>query len=285
MTPQEASQPNDEATPPAQPSATISQQTNGVATAAKGKGKAKGGAASALDPAVIEAKRRARAQKKEREAREKLLKEEEEQKARRAGLGLAAVDAEGRALYRPRQWALVQGVADDDDDQTQSGGAGSSQRQRRPRIKVLSWNMLAQGLVRRKLFPGSDAMRWKDREAGLGAELLGHGFDVASLQVSALRNHEGGIASLLDDADLKSPRSLARRKSTASRRTPPPSPRAATLTSLQRATRKSNTDFVLLGALPPPPSTTCSSKSNPQQARSSTLMTKRSQREGRAARG
>ena len=42
--------------------------------------------------------------------------------------------------------------------------------------------MLAQGLVRRKLFPGSDCLKMADREAGLSAELLAHRWDVGCFQ-------------------------------------------------------------------------------------------------------
>lgn len=42
--------------------------------------------------------------------------------------------------------------------------------------------MLAQGLVRRSLFPGSDALRMADREAGLEAELVGHRWDLGCFQ-------------------------------------------------------------------------------------------------------
>ncbi|PWN21094.1 Endonuclease/exonuclease/phosphatase [Microstroma glucosiphilum] len=124
--------------------------------------------AAALDPIQIEAKRRERADKKEREAKHKAAAEEE---ARASGLSAPLVDASGRPLYKPRQWGMVKGA---------SGQSFPSEE--KTRLKILSWNMLAQGLVRRKLFPGSDALRWKDREAGLAAELTGHAWDVACLQ-------------------------------------------------------------------------------------------------------
>ncbi|CAO1621441.1 unnamed protein product [Parajaminaea phylloscopi] len=138
-------------------------------SAANGSGKAKNkpkSQSAALDPAVIEAKRKARAEKKEREAREKA---EKEAQAEASGLSAPLVDAQGIPLYKPRQWGLVEG-------KTSTPSAGKR------RLKVLSWNMLAQGLVRRKLFPGSDALRWKDREAGLQAELIGHNWDVGCFQ-------------------------------------------------------------------------------------------------------
>lgn len=42
--------------------------------------------------------------------------------------------------------------------------------------------MLAQGLVRRKLFPGSDCLKFIDREIGLSAELLAHRWDIGCFQ-------------------------------------------------------------------------------------------------------
>jgi RNA exonuclease NGL2 len=54
----------------------------------------------------------------------------------------------------------------------------------------VSWNILAQGLVRRKLFPGSDCMKWKDREAPIKAEMTGYDWDVAAFQeVDRIETH------------------------------------------------------------------------------------------------
>ncbi|CAO1636016.1 unnamed protein product [Sympodiomycopsis kandeliae] len=121
-----------------------------------------------LDPVEIDAKRKARAEKKEKEAREKAAKEAE---AAASGMTVPMFDQNGHPLYTPRQWASVP---------TADGEVNV--KDARKRVKVLSWNMLAQGLVRRKLFPGSDALRWKDREAGLAAELTGHNWDVGCFQ-------------------------------------------------------------------------------------------------------
>lgn len=118
-------------------------------------------------PAEIEAKRQARAEKKKRD---EALKQERAAQ----GVVVPAVDSKGRALYRARPWASVPPLPGG--AQVDVGGQG------RYRLKVLTWNILAQALVRRKLFPGSDAMRWSDRQAGLSAELLGHGWDVACFQ-------------------------------------------------------------------------------------------------------
>lgn len=49
--------------------------------------------------------------------------------------------------------------------------------------RVVTWNMLAQTLVRRELFPGSDCLRWSDRKAMLQAEMEKHAdADVICLQ-------------------------------------------------------------------------------------------------------
>lgn len=150
------------ATPPAAPSGP-SQTPGGQAP--NGKPNKPSKAKAALDPAEIEAKRKARAEKKEKEAQEKAHREEE---AAANGTTEPLLDEHGKPFYRPRDWARVPNAVSSDNT--------------RPRVKVLSWNMLAQGLVRRKLFPGSDALRWKDREAGLAAELIGHGWDVGCFQ-------------------------------------------------------------------------------------------------------
>lgn len=48
-------------------------------------------------------------------------------------------------------------------------------------VKLLSWNILAQGLIRRTLFPGSDCVRFKDRNT-LFAIVAAHNPDIATLQ-------------------------------------------------------------------------------------------------------
>ncbi|TFK77012.1 Endonuclease/exonuclease/phosphatase [Pluteus cervinus] len=50
------------------------------------------------------------------------------------------------------------------------------------RVKVMTWNMLAQCLVRRDLFPGSDCLKASQRDPLLHAELLMHGADIMCLQ-------------------------------------------------------------------------------------------------------
>ncbi|WVF70931.1 hypothetical protein IAT40_005726 [Kwoniella sp. CBS 6097] len=59
----------------------------------------------------------------------------------------------------------------------------SSDKDLEDRVKIVTWNVLAQTLVRRELFPGSDCLRWSDRKAMLSAELEQHGIaDIICLQ-------------------------------------------------------------------------------------------------------
>lgn len=126
-------------------------------------------------PEEIEAKRRERAAKKEKEAADKAVKEAELAAAIAANgkIPNGHVDEHGNVLFIPRDWATVGGQQPKD---------SSSQRQR---IRIVSWNILAQGLVRRTLFPGSDCLKFKDRSIGLTAEFssrTGHGWDVGCFQ-------------------------------------------------------------------------------------------------------
>lgn len=50
------------------------------------------------------------------------------------------------------------------------------------RIRIVSWNMLAQCLVRRDLFPGSDCLKYRTRFPGLVSELGSYEFDVGCFQ-------------------------------------------------------------------------------------------------------
>ncbi|KAE8223760.1 hypothetical protein CF319_g3251 [Tilletia indica] len=117
----------------------------------------------------IEALRAARAAKRELEVaqREADLQAARAVDRERVGKGEVPVDGEGRRLFVGREWAGVRGVRE--------GGGGR-------RVRIVSWNILAQGLIQRKLFPNSDALKWRDRSPGLTAELVGHAFDVGCLQ-------------------------------------------------------------------------------------------------------
>ncbi|KDN35683.1 Endonuclease/exonuclease/phosphatase [Tilletiaria anomala UBC 951] len=117
----------------------------------------------------IEAKRAARAVKR---TAEQALQAAKEETLRAALLGqgpddgpeLLSKDESGRQLFFPRRWSHT-------GPEESKGG-----------IRILSWNMLAQGLVRRKLFPGSDCLKMADRSPGLSAELLAHRFDIGCFQ-------------------------------------------------------------------------------------------------------
>lgn len=127
-------------------------------------------------PEEIEAKRRERAAKKDKEAAQKAAKEAELAAAIAANgkIPNGHLDEHGNILFVPRDWASVIDLKSRPD--------GRSNRQK---VRLVSWNILAQGLVRRTLFPGSDCLKFKDRSIGLTAELssrTGHGWDVGCFQ-------------------------------------------------------------------------------------------------------
>ncbi|OCF54373.1 hypothetical protein L486_08287 [Kwoniella mangroviensis CBS 10435] len=60
---------------------------------------------------------------------------------------------------------------------------GSEDEKGRETFRIVTWNVLAQTLVREELFPGSDCLRWSDRRAMLLAELEHHSqSDIICLQ-------------------------------------------------------------------------------------------------------
>ncbi|KAL7004835.1 RNA exonuclease ngl2 [Cystobasidiomycetes sp. EMM_F5] len=61
------------------------------------------------------------------------------------------------------------------------------------RIKLMTWNLLAQCLVRRELFPGSDLMKFKDRAPVIEKEFLHYAPDIACLQEVDKIEHHGPI--------------------------------------------------------------------------------------------
>ncbi|KAI0936526.1 hypothetical protein AcV5_004639 [Taiwanofungus camphoratus] len=78
----------------------------------------------------------------------------------------AAKDAEERSRILPREWITLQDVP--------STGQ---------RLRVMSWNLLAQSLVRRELFPTSDGcLKAKEREHMLYREILSHDADICCMQ-------------------------------------------------------------------------------------------------------
>ncbi|BGP21322.1 endonuclease [Rhodotorula toruloides] len=80
--------------------------------------------------------------------------------------------------FEPREWVEVPRP-----DGTTACAEGK-------KVLILSWNMLAQALVRRELFPGSDFLKGKDRLPALMEEVLYYAPDIAVLQeVDRLSEH------------------------------------------------------------------------------------------------
>lgn len=129
-----------------------SQQSNGKSTSV-GKGKRP-------SEAEIEAKRKERAEKREREA---------EEKERQAKLGISGMGRDGKVPFAVREWLKVKEIDQESIHERQ-------------RVRILTWNILAQGLVRRKLFPESDCLKWKDRQSGLISEMVSHNWDLGAFQ-------------------------------------------------------------------------------------------------------
>ncbi|WFD36819.1 hypothetical protein MCUN1_003709 [Malassezia cuniculi] len=58
------------------------------------------------------------------------------------------------------------------------------------RVRVVSWNILAQGLVRRSLFPGSDCLKVAQRIPLIAAELCKYDWDIGCFQeVDCVKDH------------------------------------------------------------------------------------------------
>ncbi|KAI8981271.1 Endonuclease/exonuclease/phosphatase [Trametes punicea] len=74
-------------------------------------------------------------------------------------------DERGRIL--PREWV---------DLAPQSASAGGQS------VRVMTWNLLAQSLVRRELFPTSDCLKASQREHMLYREIVSHNADICCLQ-------------------------------------------------------------------------------------------------------
>ncbi|GAA5995172.1 hypothetical protein JCM5350_001858 [Sporobolomyces pararoseus] len=137
-------------------------------------------------PSEADKKRQHRAEKK---AEQQRRKEERKRIALETGIDPALLpEAIGRGVlpngkiqpkgFKPREWAKVPRKDGEDD--------GKESR----KLSIMSWNMLAQALVRRELFPGSDCLKGKDRIPPLMAEVLYYAPDVACLQeVDRLSDH------------------------------------------------------------------------------------------------
>ncbi|GAA5898064.1 hypothetical protein JCM8208_000145 [Rhodotorula glutinis] len=82
--------------------------------------------------------------------------------------------------FAPRKWVEVPAREEDE-------VVGASEGKQ---VAILSWNMLAQALVRRELFPGSDCLKGKDRLPALMEQVLYYNPDIACLQeVDRLAEH------------------------------------------------------------------------------------------------
>ncbi|GAA5837274.1 hypothetical protein JCM9279_005638 [Rhodotorula babjevae] len=98
--------------------------------------------------------------------------------ALKKGAGPGDVKPKG---FVPRKWVEV--PARDEDGEVDEAGEGKQ-------VAILSWNMLAQALVRRELFPGSDCLKGKDRLPALMEQVLYYDPDIACLQeVDRLSEH------------------------------------------------------------------------------------------------
>lgn len=138
------------------------QAEGGSSQASNGNTENKQSARKANRPseAEIEAKRKERAEKKERELKEK---------ERQAKLGISGIGKDGKIPFAVREWSKVKDINQD-------------KLESKERVRILSWNILAQGLVRRKLFPNSDCLKWKDRHLGLTSEMISHNWDLGAFQ-------------------------------------------------------------------------------------------------------
>ncbi|WWC66121.1 uncharacterized protein I206_100021 [Kwoniella pini CBS 10737] len=102
--------------------------------------------------------------------------------------------AERKAAKMAKKKALAEGKVELNDDLKSEierkrflkrdwVSVGSSSDRKEGNVKIVTWNVLAQTLVRRELFPGSDCLRWSDRKAMLLAELEHHSqADIICLQ-------------------------------------------------------------------------------------------------------
>ncbi|WVQ76964.1 hypothetical protein IAR50_006643 [Cryptococcus sp. DSM 104548] len=105
-------------------------------------------------------------------------KRREERAARKAAIAAGTIEdpnkakgkgEAGEVAFLKRDWVDV--------------GPGKGEGEGKNGARILTWNLLAQTLVRRKLFPGSDCLKWGDRKALLLAEMAQHSScDIICLQ-------------------------------------------------------------------------------------------------------
>ncbi|MBW0462938.1 hypothetical protein O181_002653 [Austropuccinia psidii MF-1] len=121
---------------------------------------------------LIAEKRRARAAKKS-----------EKQKVNISGQPNQQQAGHSPQMYLARKLKSV-GITVNQSEQNHNNLAGGKT------LKIMTWNILAQCLVRRTLFPGSDFLKWKDRGSAITREILHYDPDVICLQeVDRLPDH------------------------------------------------------------------------------------------------
>ncbi|GAA5981220.1 hypothetical protein JCM10908_004027 [Rhodotorula pacifica] len=169
-------------------SSTSSTPPNDTSAASSATNSASEGAADAATKATAAAdqKRAFRAAKK---AEQERRKEERKKFAQETGVDPALLPRsiagdlahDGKVQpkgFAPREWVNV----------PREEGNDSSAEGRK--VSIVTWNMLAQALVRRELFPGSDCLKGKDRLPTLMQQVLYLNPDLACLQeVDRLSEH------------------------------------------------------------------------------------------------
>ncbi|GAA5997232.1 uncharacterized protein JCM10292_000115 [Rhodotorula paludigena] len=146
--------------------------------------------AEGANPAQTEADRK-RAHRAQKKAEQQARKDERKRFAQEQGIDpsllpkaiageLALNGVKEPKGFKPREWVTV--PVNDDGDASATGEGR--------KVSIFSWNMLAQALVRRELFPGSDCLKGKDRLPALMEQVLYYSPDIAVLQeVDRLSEH------------------------------------------------------------------------------------------------
>ncbi|WFD29794.1 hypothetical protein MSPP1_000807 [Malassezia sp. CBS 17886] len=114
-------------------------------------------------------------------ARKRAARHAKQEAARNAAPSRAQPDF--ASCITARAWSPVRGAADGRNGlaSTRAGCAAPGETSR-TRIRIVSWNMLAQSLVRESLFPGSDCLKMRQRVDGIAAELLTYNWDIGCFQ-------------------------------------------------------------------------------------------------------
>ncbi|GAA5820510.1 hypothetical protein JCM3770_002280 [Rhodotorula araucariae] len=148
--------------------------------------------AEASATAASDAADRKRAHRAQKKAEQQARKDERRRFAQEHGVDptdlppavASALERNGEVRpkgFKPRVWLDVP---------VHVGAEGPVEDREGRRVSIFSWNMLAQALVRRELFPGSDCLKGKDRLPALMEQVLYYSPDVACLQeVDRLSEH------------------------------------------------------------------------------------------------